>query len=276
MTFLYLVLFVIAGAAVGSFLNVCADRIPSGRSIARGRSQCDVCSKELGSLDLIPVASYLWLRGRCRYCGATIPLRLPVVEALMAALFGLIWFRFGAAAPGPWTLAQAAVYVLHASLLVLVAEIDVTDRLILNKITYPWAVLTLALSPILLRGGNLGPATPGFSSFAFLSNGLLSSAAGGMAAFAVMGIIYVVSAGGMGFGDVKLAGVIGLMFGLPLAGIALMVVFISGGLAGAALLLLRIKGRKDPLPYGVFLSFGALVTLFWGSGLWEAYLRWFL
>ena len=251
MTFLYPVLFVIAGAAVGSFLSVCADRLPRGRSILWGRSECDNCSKTLGTLDLVPILSFLWLRGRCRYCGAAIPLRLPVVEAITAVLFGLIWF-------GSETIAQAAIYTIHASLLVLVAEIDVSHRLILNKITYPWAVLTLGLSPFLPKVG------------------LLSAGIGGLLAFAVFVVIFVASSGGMGFGDVKLAGVIGLMLGFPMAPVALMVAMVSGGLVAAALLLLRLKGRKDPLPYGVFLSFGAIVTLFWGSRIWEAYQGWFV
>ncbi|MDO8670888.1 MAG: prepilin peptidase [Dehalococcoidia bacterium] len=245
--FLYPVLFVIAGAAVGSFLSVCADRLFDGRSILRGRSECDNCARTLGNLDLVPIFSFLWLRGRCRYCGAAIPRRLPVMEAITAVLFGLIWLRSE-------TIVQGAINAMHVSLLVLVAQIDISHRLILNKIIYPWAALTMGLSALLPNVG------------------LLSAGIGGLLAFAVFAVIFAASSGGMGFGDVKLAGVIGLMLGFPMTPVGLVIASISGGLVGATLLLIRLKGRKDPLPFGVFLSFGAIVTLFWGPQILAAYL----
>ena len=240
-----------AGASVGSFLNVCADRLPYGRSILWARSECEACSTELRPLDLVPVFSFIWLRGRCRHCGAAIPPRLPVVEAVTAVVYAIILYQ----AP---TVFLAAVYAVHASLLILVALIDLNHQLILNVITYPWAVLALALSTFV----------PGV--------GLWGAGAGGIVAFALFVAIFLLSSRGMGFGDVKLAGVIGLIVGLPLVLVAFGVGLVSGGIVAGALLLSGRRRRKDPLPFGVFLSWGGIVALLWGPTIWEAYLRWML
>ena len=85
----------IIGASVGSFLNLAADRIPAGRSIITPRSFCEACERPLGSLDLVPILSYLWLRGHCRYCRATFPARLMVVEGITGVLFALVYLRHG-------------------------------------------------------------------------------------------------------------------------------------------------------------------------------------
>lgn len=249
MDWLNLAIVVVLGASVGSFLSVCADRIPAGRDFMWERSQCDSCSAILQPLDLVPVASYFWLRGRCRHCGVPIPPRLVVVELIAALIYGLIWYQ----SPG---VVVAAITAFHASLLILVAIVDLDHQLILNKITYPWAVAALGLS---LVSPQLGIA---------------SSAAGGAIAFALFAAIYFVTSGGMGFGDVKLAGVVGLLVGLPLVLVALVVGVVSGGIVATALLVLGLKGRKDPVPFGVFLSTGGIVTLLWGRPLWELYAAW--
>ncbi|MBI4322144.1 MAG: prepilin peptidase [Chloroflexi bacterium] len=239
------------GAAVGSFLNVCADRIPSGRSVVRPGSYCESCATPLGFVDLIPVLSLLWLRGRCRHCRAPIPGRLLIVETITAVVFGLVWYY------SPTTL-EATVYAMHASLLILVAIIDLQHQLILNKITYPWAVAALALS-------------------AFLPEvGLWRAGVGAAIALGLFGAIFALAPQGMGFGDVKLAGVIGLVVGFPAVLVALVLGAVSGGIVGAALLLAGRKGRKDALPFGVFLSIGGIVSLLWGPVLWGAYLRWII
>ena len=90
-----LVTFILLGLAVGSFLNVCIDRLPTGESIVRGASHCSSCQHLLAPVDLVPVFSYLWLRGHCRYCGASIPIRVPLVEIATGFLFGFLYWKFG-------------------------------------------------------------------------------------------------------------------------------------------------------------------------------------
>lgn len=99
----------VMGLAVGSFINVVADRVPAGQSIVRPRSRCPSCSTELRTRDLIPVLSYLWLRGRCRYCRARIPLRILIVESVTGLAFLLAYLAFDATA---WFLATAVAFTV--------------------------------------------------------------------------------------------------------------------------------------------------------------------
>ena len=129
------------GASLGSFVNVVADRLPAGGSLVRPPSHCPVCHTHLRPLDLVPILSYLWLRGRCRYCGAVIPARLAVVEALSGLLLLLIFWRYGLG-PG------FAVVALIATLLLAIAIIDLEHGLILNRIVLPAAAAAVVLAPL--------------------------------------------------------------------------------------------------------------------------------
>ena len=128
------------GGSVGSFLNLAADRMPAGRSIVSPRSFCEACGRRLGSLDMVPVFSYLLLRGSCRYCGARIPVRLMVVESIMGALFAIIYLRHGFAV-------EFVVLGAAVSLLMVVALVDLERGLILNQVIYPSLVVLIVLSP---------------------------------------------------------------------------------------------------------------------------------
>ena len=128
------------GSSVGSFLTLAADRLPSGRSIVSPGSYCEACEHPLGHFDMVPILSYLWLKGKCHHCSAHIPIRLMAVEALMGALFTVIYLRFGLEVGG--LLMAAAV-----SLLVLVALIDLDRGLILNKLMFPSVIALLVLAP---------------------------------------------------------------------------------------------------------------------------------
>lgn len=232
------------GAILGSFANVVIYRLPRGLSIVRPGSHCPRCGAMIRPLDNVPLLSFLLLRGRCRACGRPIPARYPLVEAIMAALAVAVWLAF----PDPVSRISGLAL---AFLLVAVTFIDLDHQIIPNRLTYPGIVAGFLLA--LFMGRPL-PA--------------LLSAAG---AAALIGGIVVVSRGGMGVGDVKLAGVIGAFLGWPGTAVALFSAFILGGLAGVALLALRLRGRKDAIPFGPALAAGALVGLFYG----EAVAAWY-
>ena len=241
-----LILSVLFGMVVGSFLNVCIDRLPAGESIVGRQSHCVACRHGLSPLDLVPVLSYLWLRGRCRYCGTVIPPRLPAVELTTGLLFGfLVWWY------GPSV--QLGFALVYASLFLVIFVIDVKHQLILDVVVFPGMLVALA------------------GAFFWPGVGIWSALLGGVVGALLLAIPYAVSRGGMGFGDVKLAGLIGLMLGLPLVFVGLFLGVVTGGLVAAALLALRIKGRKDSMAFGPFLAAGALAALVWGPWIWDRY-----
>ena len=244
----------IIGASVGSFLNLAADRIPAARSIITPRSFCEACGRPLGSLDLVPVLSYIWLRGQCRYCRATIPLRLMVVEGITGILFTLVYLRHGFEI-------EFVVLGLAVSLMVVVALIDFERGLILNSMMYPAVVVLIVLSPFWTELGLSRSFLGDESLGGTLGNSLLT----GLGSFLVFLAIAVVYPNGMGGGDVKLGGVIGLLIGYPGALIALWLAVVSGGAVAIGLLVLRKMGRKDAMPFGPFLASGAIVALLAGN-----------
>ena len=237
-------LFALLGLAVGSFLNVCCDRLPLRQSIISPPSHCGLCGKKLKVVDLVPIFSYLWLRGHCRYCGARIPLRLPLLEVGTALLFALLCWHYGL---GP----QLPMALIYACIFLVVFVIDLEHGLILDIVVYPGMVLALIFS---FFWPELG--WPGL--------GVLSALLGGAIGFGLMLVPYLVSGGGMGGGDVKLAGLIGLAIGFPYVLIALFTAIITAGVLAIALVASRRRSRKQTIPFGPFLAAAAMVALVWG------------
>lgn len=265
MEILLLVIFTLLGIAAGSFLNVCIDRLPAGRSLVYPPSQCDACQHRLSPVDLIPVFSYLWLRGRCRYCRALIPRRVLLVEILSGALFFLAFWRFGLSV-------EFAAIAFWSCVFLVIIFIDWEHKLILNKVTYPAAVLAL----VILAGDSFLPA-PGILSHLILlpQPSIISGIIGGAIGFAFFLVVFLINPRGMGMGDIKLAGLIGLVTGFPLVIVALFIGIFVGGLVAVILLSLKIKGRKDVIPYGTFLAIGPIITLLWGNEIVAWYLGFF-
>ena len=251
----FAVIFVILGMIVASFLNVCADRLPAGQSLVYPPSHCPSCSRRLAVKDLIPIFSYLCLRGRCRYCKAAIPRRVLWVEIATTALFGLAYWQYGLSIELP-------IALFYISLFMVIIVIDFEHGLILNKVTYPALVISLLLSvffTIFLSDVSIVPS-------------IARAAIGGGIGFVFFLLVALVSRGGMGFGDVKLAALIGLATGFPLVIVALIMGMLLGGLAAVILLVLKVKKRKQAIPFGPFLAATAIVTLLWGSDI----LNWYL
>jgi leader peptidase (prepilin peptidase)/N-methyltransferase len=237
------------GLLIGSFLNVVAYRLPRGESLAHPGSHCPWCDAPVSPRDNIPVLSWLLLRGRCRGCSEPIARRYPIVEALTAVLF----------------VAVAVVRADDAALLVLglvlvaflvpIAIIDLDHRIIPNRLTAPAALLAVALGTALDPGGEVERLVAG-------------AVAGG-----VLLLPSLLHPSGMGMGDAKLVGVLGLYLGRGV-GPAFLVAFAVGTAVGVAIMLRKgmTAGRKTAVPFGPFLAFGGLVGLLAGDELVQLYL----
>jgi len=259
-----IVVFALFGTAVGSFLNVCIDRLPVGKSVLYPPSHCDTCQHRLAPKDLAPVFSYLWLRRRCRYCQAPISFRPFWVELGTGFLFAFICWHSGLSV-------EFAVIAFYGSLFLIFGVIDLEHQLILDKIVYPAAAVALIIDVFLPPPGIVDFSLPW--PWLGIVNGLMGYAIG----FVFFLVIYLITLfiykqEGIGFGDVKLAGLIGLVTGSRLVLVALLMGIILGGLVGIIFLMLKIKKRKEPIPFGSFLSIATIVTLLWGS----AMLNWYL
>lgn len=252
-------LFAILGLFVGSFLNVCIDRLPGGQSIISPRSHCASCHHKLGFSDLLPVFSYLWLRGRCRYCGAAIPPRIPLVEGITSLLFALLFWRFDLSV-------ALVISLIYISLFIVIFAIDLEHMLVLNITVYPAMVLALVLS--LFWPGVQAIDLPG----GWIVGKLASSLAGGAIGLAAMALPLIIYRRGIGLGDLKLGALVGLMTGYPSVFVALLFSVVSGGLVAALLLAFRVKRRSEPIPFAPFLVTGATVGLLWGQDI----LKWYL
>jgi leader peptidase (prepilin peptidase)/N-methyltransferase len=242
----------VLGAIVGSFLNVVAYRLPRHESLITPASHCPGCGTPVKPYDNIPILSFLLLRGRCRSCSTAISPRYPLVEALTAALcIGAVLVHHSAIG--------IALSVTLILIVVPAALIDLEYRIIPNRLTALGAVLALVI------GLALDPAGEPERLIA-------AAAAGGFLLIAA-----IAYPGGMGMGDVKLAGVMGLFLGRAVAP-AILVALIAGVLVGAVIIAQKgaSEGRKTAVPFGPFLAFGALVGVFAGQDIVHAYVHHFL
>ncbi len=239
------------GALVGSFLNVVSYRVPRGESVVSPRSRCPGCETPISSRDNVPVVSWLALRGRCRTCGQRISPRYPLTEALTAAAFAAVVLARG--------LDEDLVLELpFVAMLIAVASIDLEHRVVPNKIVLPaalWAVAAGCLIDLENMPERLGA---GAGAFVFLLVAALAYPAG------------------MGMGDVKLAGVMGLFLGLSVIP-ALLAAFLAGTLVGVVLILRDgTDARKRGVPFAPFLALGGLIGLLAGPELIGVYADRFL
>lgn len=239
------------GAVIGSFLNVVAWRLPRGESLVHPRSRCPGCETEIAARDNIPIVSWLALRGRCRTCGNAISPRYPLIEAATAALFAAIVVVRGVEP-------DLLLHLPFAAMLVAVAAIDLEHRIVPNKILLPIAVWAVAAQAAVDIGE--------------LPEHLIAAAA----AFAFLLIAALAYPGGMGMGDVKLAGVMGLFLGSAVAP-ALLSGFAAGSLVGVVLLARHgAAARKRAVPFAPFLALGGIVGLLAGPELVDLYVDNFL
>ncbi|MFD8208670.1 prepilin peptidase [Streptomyces sp. NPDC059695] len=248
MSSIYVVIIGLLGLVVGSFLNVAVSRVPAGRSVLRPRSACPACETPIAARDNIPVVSWLLLGRRCRACRVPIPARYPLVEALTALLFAAEALRFGRSEVLP------AALVFTAGLLAL-AACDAEHFLLPRRLVYPTLGLTAAC--LLAAAAATG---------AWQRLGV--TAACGVGAFAVFYALHEVRPAWLGFGDVRLAGLLGT--GLGWLGPSYLVFALLAGsavglLVGVALIATGRATRQTRLPFGVFLAAGAIAALLVGA-----------
>lgn len=256
----------VLGLAVGSFLNVVVYRVPAGLSVVTPASACPGCGHGIRRRDNVPVLSWLLLRARCRDCGTSISARYPIVELVTGVAFVLVLLRFAptttearGVVSGVLVLA-AFVYLMAVS--VALAAIDLDTSRLPNAITYPSAVVVV----VLLGAAAIvsGDPTP-----------LVRAAVGAL----VLGAAYLALAlavpGGMGLGDVKLAVILGFVLAYlgwgPLA-VGAFAAFVLGGTFAIGLLVVRRGARRIGIPFGPWMLAGAWLGVFFGEGLWRAYL----
>ena len=244
----------VLGLAFGSLMTVAIHRVPAGESLVRPRSRCPDCGAPIRIADNIPVISWLMLRGRCRACGDRISPVYPLTELASGGLFVAVALAY----EDPW---RAVLLAPFAGLMVAISVIDIRHRRIPNRLVYPAFVIAAAVIIVGgLAGGGLDALDAGIGLFAY-GAGLM--------------IIALISPKGMGMGDVKLAGLIGLVLGsigLDLVAVAAGMGILLGG-AGAIVALLTGAGRKSAIPFGPFLAAGAVIAIFVGRPIADAYLN---
>ena len=244
------------GGIVGSFLNVCASRLPKRASLWRPGSACPACAHPIRWYDNVPVVSFLVLRGRCRDCKARIAWRYPIVELGTAGLFAFAYARLGLG----WELPLAFVFL---SALTVVTVIDIEHQLIPDRVTLP-----------VIAAGFVGSVVLGRPAWLESLLGILVGA--GIICAIILGSRLVMGVEGMGGGDITLAAMVGAFLGWKLLLLGLFLAVLVGAAVALALLAAGRKGGKDPIPFGPFLALGGAVSLFWGKEILQWYLRGFV
>jgi leader peptidase (prepilin peptidase) / N-methyltransferase len=242
------------GLVIGSFLNVVIWRVPRHESIVRPPSHCPSCDAKIANRDNIPVVSWLLLRGRCRNCGTAISARYPLIELLTGVLFAAVGARF-------WDSWALPAYLVLTAALIALSFIDLEHFILPNRILYPTDVAVM----VLLAGASALEHDWGAFGRAAIA---------GVAAFAVFYTIHFVSPRGMGFGDVRLSFLLGfslgwLGWGEVLGG--LFTGFLYGAVVGVLLIALKVRERKQRIPFGPFLAAGAMTFVLFGEPLVDWY-----
>ena len=235
----------LGGAIIGSFLNVVIYRLPRRESLVSPGSRCPHCETEIRPYDNVPVLSWLLLRGCCRHCGAAIPARYPAIELLTALAFAAVVAVRGGDA-------DLLLELPFVAVLIAVAGIDLEHHIIPNRIVAPAAVWAV-LAALLVAPSDLGELV-----------------IAGAAAFLALLLAALAYPAGMGMGDVKLAGVMGLYLGLSVAP-ALLAAFAVGAIVGVALVVASGGDRTRGVPFAPFLALGGLVGVLAGPELIDLY-----
>lgn len=263
-----MVLIFIFGLLIGSFLNVIILRVPEGESL-NGRSHCVSCKHPLGVWDLFPVLSFVFLRGKCRYCGHKISSRYFIIELITGILFAGAYFFVKPVSPADFLVLLKVCAVISACIVTFV--VDLEHYVILENVVLPLAAVVLGINLFL----DILSSTSIFSASSLFVSGILGAALGALPIF----FLWYASkwrtgetGRWMGFGDVELMLLLGAAAGFPLAGLVLFIGVLLGGFVSVFLLAFGKKKLKSHVPFGVFLAPAAIITLFYG----EVILHWYL
>lgn len=256
MAFLYAFVFIL-GLVIGSFINVLIYRIPMGKSVVTPASSCTGCGKRLAAFELIPVFSFVFLKGRCRHCGAPISFRYPLVELLTAVIYVVLFSKFGFSVP-------FVSYAFLMLILIAVFFIDTDHRIIPDELVIAGIIGGAPLfvynifSPLPEVFGDDRWWTPAAGFF---------SGSGLLLLVALLGSVLYRTEDAMGMGDVKLMAPIGLFLGWKLCLTGLFISVLLAGVSSMMLILLGKKDRKDTIPFGPFIVAGTFFTIMWGWGI---------
>lgn len=242
----YTIIVFIFGLVFGSFFNVVGLRVPKKESIVRPPSHCTNCVRQLTTIDLIPVLSFIFLGGKCRSCGQKISWIYPFMEFMTGVLFAFAYWQFGFSV-------EFGVAILFISLLVIIVVSDLAYMLIPDKIL-------LFFLPLLIIGRLMSPLTPWWDSVV-----------GAVVGFGILYLIAVLSRGGMGGGDIKLFFLLGLVLGTMNTLLTLFLAALIGMAVGLIILRVRQQGRKTPVPFGPSIAMAAILVYFYGNAIIEWY-----
>jgi leader peptidase (prepilin peptidase) / N-methyltransferase len=265
---------VLIGLAIGSFLNVCISRMPHNESVVHPRSRCPQCRKQIAGYDNIPVLSYILLGGRCRNCKKSISIRYPLTEALTGVIGALIYLEYGLGL-------EFVVYLAFAAALIVLAFIDADHRILPDPITLNGLWIGLLLSLVIFIPGPWVARALQAVGFSFPGERLVSFASSVVGAIVGGGILWLVGEAyfrvrgveGMGFGDVKMMAMVGAFLGTPRTVFTIMAGSLLGSVIGLILMRFGGKDKEYELPFGTFLSLGAIVALLYGDALIDLYKR---
>ncbi|HBY20539.1 MAG: hypothetical protein A2Y24_07955 [Clostridiales bacterium GWE2_32_10] len=237
-------LIILVGLMVGSFLNVCIYRIPREESVVLGSSHCTSCSEKIRWYDLIPVLSYLMLKGKCRKCKSKISIKYPMVEVLNAVLYLILFYKYDLAV-------NFYIFATMASICILIAFIDYEHQIIPDRLVILTLLAALSYRIYSSVQSNV---------YWIIYDGLIAA----FGVFLIFLLLMVFSRGGMGGGDVKLIFPIGLMFGVERIAYVLLISSVLASIYGVILLITKKANRKTPIPFGTFLAMGVYVMLVMG------------
>ena len=247
------IIVLVFGLIIGSFLNVCIFRIPKGESISYPPSHCTSCGYNLKPKDLVPVFSYLFLKGRCRSCKEKISLRYPIIELINALSYVLIYMKFGFAI-------KSIFFCLLASLLIVISMIDFDKKEVYAATTLFGLILGIIYLVV---------------SYFYSNINYTDNILGGVVGFLIIFLIVKLT-GGMGEGDYEIAGICGLFLGVKGILVGLFIGIILGAIYGSGLLIRKSKTGKDEMAFGPFIALGSFISLIYGAGILEFYINFFI
>lgn len=257
-------IFFIFGLIIGSFLNVCVYRLPRNISIIRPSSACPACNTPVKPWDNIPILSYIFLKGKCRNCGERISMRYPFVELLNGILYWAAFNHFGLG----WHLPFVFAFV---SAMVVITFIDLDFQIIPDVITIPGIAIGLASASFVLPDPFLNRA----NTFQTVQNvqivGFNNSISGLFLGGGLFYLIAILSKGGMGGGDIKMMAMVGAFMGWKAVFLTTFIGSLTGSIVGIFLIAFKGRGRKTKIPFGPFLAFSSIITLFFGGKI----LKWY-
>lgn len=236
------------GLLIGSFLNVCIYRIPRDESISYPPSHCTNCTNRIKSYDLIPVISYIFLRGKCRYCGEKISIKYPLIEFFTGLIFVGLYYKYDISL-------DLVKYLILASYLIVIGLIDLNTTDVYLKTTLSGFIIgVLFLILNLYNGEPIGT----YIIAAIIGGGFITT--------------IIILTGGMGWGDAEICALCGIYLGIRLTILTLFLSVILGGIIGVTLILTKKKTRKDYIPFGPYITIAALISILWG----EKIIAWYL